>query len=139
MIINICAIIVTLLFLILVIFLVRALNSTRILVNRLDYILSKNERQLEILLKDAQIVSEDIQHKLKSVDSLFQVISTLGEFVNSRLSELKQEKSYLKSRSFNSSPKGSTDTAIDFLELLGLSIYEWKNLKRRSLYGKDDE
>lgn len=161
MVIEISVAVIALAFAILVIYIIWVLKSLRKLLRRLNHTLKSTHSQIDKMGEEAKKIAEqayqistDVQQKMETLNPLFKSAQNMGEILERQLATLKEVCSknvYSSSDTTESEPiihsffskrtvireEGKCSTArklnqvADILELAGLGIRLWQNLKER--------
>lgn len=133
MIIEISLIILTLAFVALVIYIIVTLKTLRHTLTQVDLTLVDVRKQLNEVGERAQEVSFDVQKKMEALNSVFNAVSNLGDFLECETMAL-EKKAFISSHQENSNPAKGQETikVDDILEIVDIGIRLWKKIKKRS-------
>lgn len=124
-------------FSVLVIYLVIMLRTTRVTMNQLDQTLKCVQQKLTLLSDESVKLMEDIERKSQALDSLFQIISLIGNKALATVETLdafKESSEHVKDRNCDSvqdcevPEKSKVDLIVEWA---ALSLNIWQMIKRR--------
>lgn len=124
---------------VLLIFLVRFIWSATITLGKLNRTLSTVQKQLDSLgqeprqlLHQVNAITKDVHQKMQNIDPLFRALSNLGEGLEDRTYQFKENSTHHSKKKLDDSDTHQEDYIKAFSDLSILGIKLWKKLKQRS-------
>lgn len=137
MILEISVAVIALAFVILVVFVIIVLNGLRETLTTVHSELKILSKETESAVRNANVLAEDVQGKMKCLDPIFQSISNVGEIAEGKTCAWKNA-SYQKQHQFrealdeNLNEQGPNEKIVDVIQWALEGVNLWQKLKKRS-------